>query len=97
MAGAVGGTWTITPTSVLDLRLGITKTEAGKAPVQIGGPNMKDLYGITGLPEDPSIAGGLSSQSISGIHCWPRAERCATRIPLPDPKVNSRKSRADIL
>ena len=90
MAGAVGGTWTITPTSVLDFRLGITKTEAGKAPVQIGGPNMFQLYGITGLPEDPGIAGGLSSQSISGIPLLGREQSSPQhQDPLVvNPKVN---------
>ena len=54
-------------TSVLDARLGISATDAGKEPPLIGGPSMRELYGITGLPEnDPSITGGLTPQSITG-------------------------------
>ena len=93
MAGAVGGTWTINPTSVLDMRLGITKTEAGKAPIGIGGPSMSQLYGIPGLPEDPSIAGGLNSQSISGIPLLGREQSSPQhQDPLVvNPKVNYSK------
>ncbi len=51
----------------LDARLGISATDAGKKPPVIGGPSMRELYGITGLPEnDPSITGGLTPQSITG-------------------------------
>ena len=38
--------------SVLDARLGISHTDAGKKPPVIGGPSMFELYGITGLPEN---------------------------------------------
>jgi hypothetical protein len=63
----LGGTYLLGATSVLDARLGISSTDAGKKPPVIGGPSMRELYGITGLPEnDPSITGGLTPQSITG-------------------------------
>lgn len=64
--GAGGITYTISPTSLLEFRMGITKSLGGKWPIQLGMPNMLDAYGIPGLPTDPSIAGGLNTQSISG-------------------------------
>src|SRR5215470_17182519 len=63
---AGGVTHNLSSSSLIEFRLGISRTKAGKTPTGVGGPNMLDLYGITGLPTDPSIAGGLNTQSISG-------------------------------
>ncbi len=63
---AVGITWVATPASVVEFRLGISRTEAGKHPPYVGGPSMRELYGIVGLPEDPTITGGLTPQTIQG-------------------------------
>jgi hypothetical protein len=64
---AAGTTYVIGPTSFLDARLGVSHTKAGKQPPVIGGASMRELYGITGLPEnDPSLTGGLTPQSITG-------------------------------
>ena len=63
---AFGATRTISSNSVLEFRLGISRTKAGKNPYNIGAGNLFSLYGIPGLPTDPSIAGGLNSQSING-------------------------------
>jgi hypothetical protein len=59
-------TWTLSPQSVLEGRLGVSRTRAGKEPPLIGGASMLALYGITGLPTDPALTGGLTSQTISG-------------------------------
>lgn len=64
---AGGLTYNMTPVSVLEFRLGVSRTKAGKAPYNVGAGNMLTLYGIPGLPEDPSIAGGLNTQSVSGF------------------------------
>ncbi len=64
--GAGGVTYTVSPTSLVEFRLGITKSIGGKWPVQLGLPNMQDGYGIPGLPTEPSLAGGLNTQSING-------------------------------
>ncbi len=62
-----GGTWVLGSASVLDARLGVSRMKAGKEPPVIGGPSMRELYGITGLPEnDPSLTGGLTPQTITG-------------------------------
>jgi hypothetical protein len=62
-----GYDWTLTPNSILEARFGISHLVAGKTPVFLGGESMQELYGITGLPTTPNIAGGLNSQAISGF------------------------------
>ncbi len=64
---AAGATYIFANSSVLDFRLGIMRTEAGKKPPLTGGPSMLQLYGITGLPTDPTITGGLTTQTITGF------------------------------
>ena len=69
---AGGVTYTPTPSSLLEMRLGVSRTEAGKEPPGVGGPTMLDLYGITGLPTDPRFAGGLTEQGVTGWTTWGR-------------------------
>ncbi|MBA2501297.1 MAG: TonB-dependent receptor [Pyrinomonadaceae bacterium] len=64
---AGGFTFTVTPTSLLEFRLGISRTEAGKRPALIGASSILETYGITGLPADSEVSGGLNTQSISGF------------------------------
>ena len=60
-------TYTITPRDLFEFRLGVSRTLAGKSPVGLGGADIASTYGITGLPTDPRISGGLNSQSIAGF------------------------------
>jgi len=66
-AAAAGYTWTLTPVSLLELRMSYTHMRAGKAPPFLGGPSMEALYGIPGLPTAPDITGGLNTQNITGF------------------------------
>ena len=52
--------------SLLEIRLGWSNTEAGKDPAALGSAGAQDAYGISGLPSDPRVAGGLPSQLITG-------------------------------
>ncbi|MDQ3650547.1 MAG: carboxypeptidase-like regulatory domain-containing protein [Acidobacteriota bacterium] len=54
---AGGVTFTTSPTSLLEFRRGLARTRAGKTPPLVGGPSMRELYGISGLPEDPVLTG----------------------------------------
>lgn len=63
----LGGTYSFENASVLDLRFSWSKIDAGKKPPLTGGPSMLELYGITGLPTDPVVTGGLTTQTIGGI------------------------------
>lgn len=53
--------------SLLEFRLGWSNTEAGKNPAALGSAGALEAYGISGLPTDPRVAGGLPSQSITGL------------------------------
>ncbi|MBC7795346.1 MAG: TonB-dependent receptor, partial [Pyrinomonadaceae bacterium] len=64
---AGGVTYNLTSKSLLEFRLGISRTEAGKTPFNIGSGSIRDDYGITGLPEDELVSGGLNTQSIAGF------------------------------
>ncbi len=63
---AGGVTYTLSPTSLVEFRMGYTKSTGGKWPIQLGMPNMLDAYGIPGLPTDASVSGGLNTQAIGG-------------------------------
>ncbi len=65
-AAAAGYTWTLTPNSVLEARLGFTHILGGKFPVYLGGASMEQLYGIPGVPNASDYVGGLNTQSVSG-------------------------------
>jgi hypothetical protein len=66
-SGTVGYTWTVNASSILEARIGFSHTAAGKKPPFTGTADMASLYGITGLPSDPLIAGGLLPISLSGF------------------------------
>jgi len=85
---ATGFTHSFTPLSLLEFRLGLSRTEAGKEPPGLGGPSMRDLYGITGLPEDPAVRGGLTPQRVTGFSDFGRQ---ATNPQWQDPFVTNPK------
>jgi hypothetical protein len=64
--GTAAYTWTVNSTSILEGRIGISRTNAGKVPPYIGGASMLSQYGITGLPTS-EITGGLTPQTLSGF------------------------------
>jgi len=80
---AGGFTFTITPESLLEMRLGVSSTKAGKNP-ELGLPGMQELYGISGLPTDPRFAGGLTEQGITG---WTTLGRQNSNPQFQDPTV----------
>jgi hypothetical protein len=64
-----GLTYTPTGTSLFEARFGWSTTKAGKDPAALvaGLAGADVLYGITGLPTDPRVAGGLPTQQITGF------------------------------
>jgi hypothetical protein len=58
----LGYTRTINNNQVLDVRLALSHTKAGKASLSIGQTN----FGIPGLPSAAAVAGGLPTTAISG-------------------------------
>ncbi len=91
---ATGVTFIISPTSSLEVRFGASKSEGMKTPATLDGKNeMLDTYGITGLPTDPAIAGGLTTQNVTGYASYGRDYTSPQwQNPLVlDPKVNYSK------
>ena len=44
-----------------------------KTPATLdGGPSMAELYGITGLPTDQRLTGGLNTQNVTGYQSYGR-------------------------
>ncbi len=66
---SLGYTWTVTPTSILEARLGFSHMLAGKTPPYLGGPAMSSLFPgeFEGLPTTPSLTGGIDTQTIAGL------------------------------
>ncbi len=62
-----GSTYALSNGSAFEARLGVSKIEGGKRPPLSGGPSVRELYGITGLPDDRSITGGLTTQTVTGF------------------------------
>ena len=63
----LGATYAFQNAAVLDVRYAFSKIDAGKKPPLIGGASVQSLYGISGLPDDPTINGGLTTQTITGF------------------------------
>ncbi len=62
---ATGLTWA-RERQLLEFRFAWSNTNAGKNPPALGTPGAQEAYGITGLPTDPRVAGGLPTQLIGG-------------------------------
>ncbi len=64
--GGRRATFTPTPTSMFEVRLGYSRARSGKEPPLTGGPSPLELYGLAGLPTDKSLTGGLPVQVFTG-------------------------------
>ena len=53
-------------TSLLEVRFGWSDTIGGKNPPALGSTSALEAYGISGLPTDERVAGGLPTQLITG-------------------------------
>jgi hypothetical protein len=63
----LSGTYAFQNASVFDLRFAYSRIDAGKKPPLTGGPSMLELYGIAGLPDDTTVTGGLTTQTVTGF------------------------------
>lgn len=64
---ATGLTWTKSDHELVEFRFAWSRTVAGKNPPALGSASAAEAYGITGLPTDPRVAGGLPTQLITGF------------------------------
>jgi Carboxypeptidase regulatory-like domain/TonB dependent receptor len=83
---ALGYTHLFGPNKVLDARVGLSRTKAGKFNLSIG----DNAFQIPGLPTNPIVAGGLPSVGISGFSGFGRQSTNPQwqNPALLDPKVN---------
>jgi len=64
---ALGYTYTVTSSSLLDVRLSYSHILGGKFPVFLGTQSMTSEYGVPGVPTAPFLTGGLNTQNITGF------------------------------
>ena len=83
---ALGYTHTIGTNKIVDARLGLSRTKAGKYTLSIG----NNAFTIPGLPSNPIVAGGLPSTGITGFSGFGRQSTNPQwqNPALLDPKVN---------
>jgi outer membrane receptor protein involved in Fe transport len=74
-SGTMGLTWTRSSNDVVDFRFVVTRLGMDRVPASVGGPSMRELFGITGLPEGDKVRGGVTPQDIVG---FPRYGRQST-------------------
>jgi hypothetical protein len=79
---AAGYTWTITPSSLFEARVGFDHVLGGKQPPYLGGPDIAAQFGIAGLPS--ALAGGFPTQVIGGFSS-PTVGRQATNPQFQNP------------
>ncbi len=63
---AFGGNFTLSPTSLLEFRMGIGLTEGGKTTIFNGLENVYTTYRIPNGPTDPRVTGGFYSSGVNG-------------------------------
>ena len=66
-SAVAGATATLTPTTVLDLRLGYTRLGANVFPPNFGSPNIGTLLGIPNMPQGSSVNAGWPEFAINGL------------------------------
>jgi hypothetical protein len=88
-----GLTWSPSADQLVEFRFGWSRTRGGKNPPGLGTPGA-ETFGISGLPTDPRVAGGLVSQLISGYSDLGRqATNPQWQYPeVFDPKLNYTRS-----
>ena len=62
---AAGVTYSFSPTSLIEGRLGISWFDGGKTPIGAGQPSLLAANGIGGLPTDPLVVSTLNSQAVT--------------------------------
>src|SRR5215470_1455147 len=69
-SAVAGSTNTLSPTTILDVRLGYTRLGANVFPPNFGSPSSTQLLGIPNLPQGPQINAGWPKFNISGFSAF---------------------------
>ena len=90
---AFGSNYTISASSMLEFRMGISHTEGGKFPIFVGTEGVKEKFNIPNAPSDPRYTGGIYRQAVSGYTAF-GVQNSNPQFQNPDvlnPKVNYSK------
>ena len=63
---ALGGTYNLSARSLVEVRVGVSHTDAGKTPWYVGTESLASKYKLANYPTDKRFTGGLYGQSING-------------------------------
>ena len=63
---ALGATFAASSASLLEVRFAWSTTEGGKNPLSLGTAGAAEAFGLSGLPSDARITGGLPTQLVTG-------------------------------
>ncbi|MBN8733421.1 MAG: TonB-dependent receptor [Acidobacteria bacterium] len=64
--------WTLSPRTLSEFRLGFTRLNAAVRPPNFGSPGPTELLGIPNLPNDPGINGGWPKMLFDGMDAFGR-------------------------
>ena len=67
---AFGTTYTLSPTSILEFRMGISRSEGGKVPIFVGTEPLVARLQIPNAPTDPRFTGGVYTQGVNGYSAF---------------------------
>ncbi|MBV8730325.1 MAG: TonB-dependent receptor, partial [Acidobacteriia bacterium] len=67
-SAVIGDTLTLTPDTILDLRLGYTRLGANVLPPNYGSPSSTSLLGIPNLPQGPKVNAGWPEFNVNGLN-----------------------------
>ncbi|MBM3786806.1 MAG: TonB-dependent receptor [Acidobacteria bacterium] len=87
---AFGTTWTASPTSIWEFRLGVSRTDGGKFPVFVGTGTLAEKLNIPNAPNDKRFTGGVYRQAVNGYTAF-GVQESNPQFQNPDvinPKVN---------
>ncbi len=82
---AVGYTWALSPTSLLEGRFAFDPVLAGKQPPYLGGPSLPPNMGFRDYRSSPNIAGGFNTTEIVTGFSNPTFGRQATNPQFQNP------------
>jgi hypothetical protein len=63
---ALGSNFTLSPSSMLEIRVGYSRTDGGKFPIFLGEEGVKEKFNIPNAPSDPRFTGGVYRQAVNG-------------------------------
>jgi len=88
-----GATWTMSPTALLEVRMGVSLSEGGKTPIFVGTPTIGERFGIPNIPNDKRFTGGVPALGVNGFTSMGvQSSNPQFQDPMVyDPKVNYSK------